>query len=99
MQEIKKRRIVLASVLKPATEPRMFEKIGMSLSKTFEVVCIGASTSSKKRIESGANPRVLELPKVNRLSLSRLFMPLNVLIKIIKLKPSVVIICTHELIM
>ena len=30
MQEIKKRRIVLASVLKPVNDPRMFEKMGQS---------------------------------------------------------------------
>jgi hypothetical protein len=98
MQEIKKRRIVLASVLKPATEPRMFDKIGMSLSKKFEVFCIGAPLESKKNDKFFTNPKVLELPKVSRLSLSRLLIPFDVLLKVIKLKPSVLIICTHELI-
>ncbi|HMG93880.1 MAG TPA: hypothetical protein VK589_27665 [Chryseolinea sp.] len=98
MQEIKKRRIVLASVLKPANEPRMFEKIGMSLSKKFDVYCIGAPLTSKNNEKSYPSPKVLELPSAERLSLSRLFMPFNVLVKVIRLKPSVVIICTHELI-
>jgi glycosyltransferase involved in cell wall biosynthesis len=98
MQEIKKRRIVLASVLKPATEPRMFDKIGVSLSKKFDVYCIGALISAKDGAKSHTNPSVLELPNVNRLSMSRIFAPFNVLAKVIKLRPSLIIICTHELI-
>ena len=103
MQEIKKRRIVLASVLKPANEPRMFDKIGVSLSKRFEVYCIGApsryvSGSAKDGAKSHTNPSVLELPSINRLSVSRIFAPFNVLAKVIKLRPSLLIICTHELI-
>jgi len=98
MQEIKKRRIVLASVLKPATEPRMFDKIGVSLSKKFEVYCIGAPISAKDGTKSHTNPSVLELPSVNRLSVSRIFAPFKVLAKVIKLRPSLIIICTHELI-
>src|SRR5688572_279041 len=98
MQEIKKRRIVLASVLKPVSEPRMFDKIGMSLSKKFEVFCIGAPAASNKSDKSLTNPKVLELPRVSRLSVSRLLMPINVLLEVIKVKPSVLIICTHELI-
>ena len=98
MQEIKKRRIVLASVLKPATEPRMFDKIGVSLSKKFEVYCIGAPISAKNGVKSHTNPSILELPTVNRLSVARIFAPFNVLAKVIKLRPSLIIICTHELI-
>jgi hypothetical protein len=41
MQEIKKRRIVLASVLKPVDDPRMYEKIGITLSQKYEVHLIG----------------------------------------------------------
>ena len=48
MQEIKKRRIVLASVLKPANEPRMFDKIGISLANEFEVYCIGAPAAKEE---------------------------------------------------
>jgi hypothetical protein len=98
MQEIKKRRIVLASVLKPATEPRMFDKIGVSLSKKFEVYCIGAPISAKDGAKSSTNPSVLELPSIKRLSVSRILAPFNVLAKVIKLRPSLIIICTHELI-
>ncbi len=43
MQEIKKRRIVLASVLKPVNDPRMFEKMGQSLSHHYEVHIIGTN--------------------------------------------------------
>ena len=43
MQEMKKRRIVLASLLKPVNDTRMFEKIGVSLAQSgqYEVHIIG----------------------------------------------------------
>jgi hypothetical protein len=95
MHEVKKRRIVLASVLKPANEPRMFDKIGTSLAKNFEVYCIGGPV-----IEGSAetlNPTVITLNGSGRISLFRLVAPFLVLGKILKLKPSLLIICTHEL--
>jgi len=96
MQEIKKRRIVIASVLKPADDPRMFEKIGQSLSKKYEVHCIG---STSKTIGNHASIQLHLLPTFRRLSLSRIIAPIQIFRKIATLKPSVVIFCTHELLL
>ena len=57
MQEIKKRRIVLASVLKPVNDPRMFEKMGQSLSAQYEVHIIGDSD-----VMASGNPSIIFHP-------------------------------------
>jgi glycosyltransferase involved in cell wall biosynthesis len=94
MQEIKKRRIVIASVLKPVDDPRMFEKIGMSLSRQYKVHIFGTSaTNSVDSEDIFFHP----IAKYDRLNLKRLLTPIRILKSILNLKPSVVIICTHEL--
>jgi hypothetical protein len=97
MQEIKKRTIVLASVLKPANEPRMFDKIGTSLAKHYEVYCIGAPIAASENNADNSNPKLIELNQSGRMSLARLFTPFVVLRNVLRIKPSLLIICTHEL--
>ncbi|HZI23764.1 MAG TPA: hypothetical protein VFD46_01720 [Chryseolinea sp.] len=94
MQEIKKRRIVLASVLKPVNDPRMFEKMGQSLSPLYEVHIIGTNANTNS---TDANIIFHPLASYSRLGLNRMLAPLRVLKKILHLKPALVIICTHEL--
>ncbi|MEO5977240.1 MAG: hypothetical protein ABIS36_12595 [Chryseolinea sp.] len=97
MQEIKKRRIVIASVLKPVDDTRMFEKIAVSLSGMYAVHVIG--------FESGANEASTLAPSVwchslgrfNRLSMKRLFTPFRIFGIAFKIKPDLIIITTHEL--
>lgn len=94
MQEIKKRRIVLASVLKPVNDPRMYEKMGQSLAHHYEVHIIG--TKAVFHTEDGSiffHP----LSTYTRLSIDRILAPAKILRKIFHLKPSLVIVCTHEL--
>ncbi len=93
MQEIKKRRIVLASVLKPVNDPRMSEKIGPSLAQRYEVHLIGQPANSSNGSSVFAHP----IGPFTRLSFARLFAPLKILRQILLLKPEVLIICTHEL--
>ena len=94
MQEIKKRRIVIASVLKPVNDPRMFEKMGQTLSHHYEVHIFG----TKAKNESTFDSVVLHpLSTYRRLSIDRLLAPVKILRKILSLKPSLVIICTHEI--
>ncbi len=95
MQEIKKRRILLASVLKPVDEPRAFEKIGQSLANAgHEVFIAGATSSSKQTIGS----ITFIQHKVNgRISLSRIAVRLKILRIALKLKPDILIVSTHEL--
>jgi glycosyltransferase involved in cell wall biosynthesis len=95
MQEIKKRRILLASVLKPVDEPRAFEKIGQSLAAAgYEVFIAGTSTSAKQTVDSVS---FLPHPKMNRISLSRIITRVQILFSVFKIKPDLLIVCTHEL--
>lgn len=93
MQEIKKRRIVIASVLKPVGDTRMFGKIGRSLSSAHEVHVIGFGAAS------GENVGVFQHPIgiFPRISLSRLLAPWRILNMILRLRPELLIVCTHEL--
>ncbi len=95
MQEVKKRRIVLASVLKPVNDSRMFEKIGQSLASGYEVHIIG--TRSKANIQY--SPIVFHpLPSSPRLSFTRIVAPLRILKRFFFIKPDLIILSTHELI-
>src|SRR5688572_9183367 len=94
MQEIKKRRIVLASVLKPINDPRMFEKIGQSLSHHYEVHIIGTRGTV---INSSSSIFFHPLSVYKRLGLDRILAPMRILKKILSLRPRLVIISTHEL--
>jgi glycosyltransferase involved in cell wall biosynthesis len=96
MQEIKKRRIVIASVLKPVDDSRMFEKIGISLAPFYEVDIIGYP--SVKHTDSGGI-RLHPLANFHRLSLARILAPFSILRKVLKHKPDLLIISTHELIL
>lgn len=94
MQEIKKRRIVIASVLKPVDDTRMFEKMGISLAPFYKVDIIGYP--STKPPDTGAidfHP----LPPFHRLSLGRILAPFRILFRTLILKPDLFIITTHEL--
>lgn len=95
MQEIKKRRIVIASVLKPVNDTRMYEKLGITLSKVADVHISGfpAPTVSQGDVvfhASRAFPRI---------SWQRLFQPWRVLGLLISLRPTDIIVCTHELLL
>jgi glycosyltransferase involved in cell wall biosynthesis len=94
MQEIKKRRIVLASVLKPVNDPRMFEKMGQSLSAYYEVHIIGTKPHT---YSSQHNIVFHPLAPYTRLGIDRILSPLKILRKILYLKPALLVICTHEL--
>ncbi len=95
MQERKKRRIVIASVLKPVDDARMFEKLAQSLAAIAEVHVIGYPTS-----QAPAQPSAVVLHPVehfSRISIKRLLMPWRILRKIRQLHPSTLVITTHEL--
>lgn len=94
MQEIKKRRIVIASVLKPVNDPRMFEKMALTLAHQYEVHIFGTEAKTELRNDSVFFHPLLPF---GRVSTNRLLAPLKLLRVILTLKPSLLIICTHEL--
>jgi glycosyltransferase involved in cell wall biosynthesis len=94
MQEIKKRRIVLASILKPANDPRMFEKMGQTLARDYEVHIIGYACPPAADDHQITFHSIGPFPRISWL---RFFSPWQVMVKVLNLRPSLLIICTHEL--
>lgn len=94
---MKKRRIVLASVLKPVNDTRMLEKMGVSLAGThdYEVFMVGYPASEAPPVLE--NIHYLPLPSFARLSAGRMLAPFHVWQNIRKVKPEVLIVNTHEL--
>jgi hypothetical protein len=95
MSEVQKRKLVIASVLKPVNDTRMTEKIGQSLAKTenFEVHVCGFSDSPGTVSGLEIHPH----GPFKRISLERWLVPLRILRKTIELRPAILIITTHEL--
>ena len=90
-----KRRVLLASVLKPVDDTRMFEKIGATLAdEGYEVFIIGYP-SNNQAVARGIT--ILPLPGFNRISFKRLLIPWVIFRKINQVKPETVIINTPEL--
>lgn len=93
-----KKRVVIASVLKPVNDSRTTEKIGRSLASTgkFDIHVIGYPSG-----ENGANGHSVTmhpLPHFKRISFKRLIMSWVIRSKVITLRPDLLIIGTHELI-
>jgi glycosyltransferase involved in cell wall biosynthesis len=96
--QMKKKTIVLASLLKPVDDTRMFEKFGISLSDSghYDVVIIGYPSSVKPAYP---NVSFMPLSTFKRISIERLLAPLKVLAKLYKVKHDILIVNTHELLM
>jgi hypothetical protein len=98
MQERKKRRIVIASVLKPINDTRMYGKIGQSLAETgkFDVHIFGYPAPRPIPLET---IQVHASNSFRRLSIDRLLQPRRLIGSIVKLTPDLLIITTHELLL
>jgi glycosyltransferase involved in cell wall biosynthesis len=95
MQEIKKRSIVLASVLKPADDTRMLEKMAVSLANTarWKVYVLGSGT----QVPNAPGISFYLLGAIKRVSVKRILLPWRVFRLLFQLKPEQVVITTHEL--
>jgi glycosyltransferase involved in cell wall biosynthesis len=95
-QEIKKQTIVIASVLKPVDDTRAFEKMATSLASHGQQVFIIGYPG--KTTDSG-HPLIQFLPLATfkRLSFARVMATLWAARKIHQVKPDVLIVNTHEL--
>lgn len=94
MPDIKKR-IVIASVLKPLNDTRMTEKIACSLAgdPMYEVHVIGFPSA----IPADARITFHTFPSFKRLSLARWFASMRILRMMLRINPSIIIVTTHEL--
>ena len=92
------KRIIIASVLKPVDDPRMYYKMARSLSKTegVTVTVIG----SEGKIREKNNIAMVPLFRFNRADiLRRVLAPWKFLFFVLKQKPALLIVCTHELLL
>jgi hypothetical protein len=91
--------IVIASVLKPVDDPRMFEKYAQSLAASLpaSIHIIGFPTSGTPEVSTRIQLHPVTSQPFQRLSLTRLLIPIKILIRCLRLKPNVLIITTHEL--
>jgi glycosyltransferase involved in cell wall biosynthesis len=93
---MKKRRIVIASLLKPIDDTRMFEKMGVTFSDTGDYqVFIAGYPSSVKPVYP--NIHFFALTSFKRISFGRLWAPFRIAQYIHQVKPDVLIVNTHEL--
>ncbi|MBK5279136.1 MAG: glycosyltransferase, partial [Bacteroidia bacterium] len=95
---MKKRTIVLASILKPIDDTRMFEKFGISLSDSgdYNVLIIGYPATVKPAYP---NVEFITSQPFARLSIGRWIAPLKVFLKLRKVKHDILIVNTHELLL
>jgi hypothetical protein len=96
-QERKKRRIVLASILKPVDDTRMLAKMGRSIAATglYDVFIVGYPSQAAPQV-TGIQFRAL--PSFPRLSLMRAMSKWTVFRMLWDIGPDILIFSTHELI-
>jgi glycosyltransferase involved in cell wall biosynthesis len=92
----KKTKIVIASVLKPVDDVRNYEKIGCSLAKLKDCEITMLGVASKKNSQN-ENIQFLPWRSFDRLSIGRLNVQLAFVKKLFILKPQLVIVTSHEL--
>ncbi|UII24056.1 glycosyltransferase [Fulvivirga ligni] len=95
---MKQHKLVLASVLKPVNETRMYEKFGLSLDQTskYEINIIGFYS---KNLPSNNNITFHPIFHFPRISVKRIFKSYLYLKKLYQIKPEIIIISTHELLL
>ncbi len=93
---MEKTKVVIASILKPIDDTRMYEKFGLSLGQTneYEINIIGFAS---KNLPVNGSINFHPLGPFQRMSFKRFWAPLSVWRKIVKLKPHILIANTHEI--
>jgi glycosyltransferase involved in cell wall biosynthesis len=94
MPEIKKR-IVIASVLKPLNDTRMTEKIAFTLAEdpSHEVHVIGFPST----LPADSRITYHTFPSFKRLSFARWLTQLRIFKTLVRIRPTIIIVATHEL--
>lgn len=89
---------MLASLLKPVDDPRMYEKFALSMGQTskYEINIIGFSA---KNIPGQRDIHFWPVFKFRRLSLQRLLSPLHYWKTLLKVKPELIILNSHDLLL
>lgn len=89
---------VIASILKPVNDTRLYEKLGLSMreSNKYQVIIIGFGI---KKLPSHSGIRFHSLYQGPRLGLGRLLAPWKFLLKLLRLRPDLTVACTPELLL
>jgi glycosyltransferase involved in cell wall biosynthesis len=95
-----KSNIVIASVLKPVNDPRMYEKIGLSLAQHFpqtnlHLIAFASLPQAQASVE---NIRFYPIFDFKRLQVKRMLANFLLFRLLLKIKPNILIISTFELI-
>lgn len=95
---MQKTKVVIASVLKPIDDTRMYEKFGLSMAKTskYDVNIIGFASKNVKAHDSIS---FHSLGSFARMSWARLFAPFRIGRLYLKVKPDIIIANTHEILL
>lgn len=95
---MKQTKLVIASVLKPVNDIRLFEKFALSISqaKKYDINIIGFYA---KNLPVTNNISFYPLFHFHRLSFKRILAPYRYLKTLLHIKPKIIIITTHELIL
>ena len=93
---MEKTKVVIASVLKPIDDTRMFEKFGLSMAKTnkYAINIIGFAS---KNVRSHEGIQFHDLGNFPRLSWARYRAKWKVYRQYLKVRPHIIIVNTHEL--
>lgn len=92
-----KTKIVLASLLKPVDDPRMFEKFGKSIAATGRYDVHIAGFYARGKLPSHPDIHFHPLFRFRRISLKRITAPLKFYIFVLKVKPKLIIANSHDL--
>ena len=95
---MKRKQLVIASVLKPVNDTRMYEKFSLSLAKTnkYEINIIGFSS---KKIPFQPFIHFYPIFDFKRLSFKRLTAPFMFFKLLFKINPKIIIVTTYELLL
>jgi glycosyltransferase involved in cell wall biosynthesis len=95
MPDSNKSTVVIASVLKPVDDSRLYEKIGLTLACAgkYHVHIIGCQSAGSADTRIKQHP----LKAFRRVSVGRILAPWRIFFKTLRLKPDLLIIATHEL--
>lgn len=98
LTQVIKKSLVLASVLKPVTDTRMFEKLGCTLAENpeMDVHIIGFPAGTLPYAKGITFHEVFRKP-FYRLSVQRFVAWFKILIRLCRLRPNIIIVTTHEL--
>lgn len=91
-----RKKIAIISVLKPVDDARNYKKIGKTLveNEIYDIWIIGFHSSN---LSEHSHVHFLPIRKFKRISFFRLIVPWIVLVKLLKVKPDLIIVNTHEL--